>query len=401
MFILRIYQIITGYLILSVEGAFLERFINLCTRKGIPLWNIRRLSETEISVSMSIKSFRRIRDIARKSNVKISIMRKKGLPFIVYRYRARYGIVVGMIAFAMLLWGMSGFIWSIEVDGNSALSSETITSVLYDYGFKTGILKASVNLDKIQNDVLLNVRELVWISINIKGTKALVEVKERVQKPEIVPKDQPCNIIANSSGYVEYIETLSGETQVKVGDSVLKGDILVSGIIDSRTEGVRIVHSQAVVKARTVRCLTATQPFNHTEKTETGKTKSKKRLNILGFHINLYFNSSIPYDNYDIIHNRKDVTLFGLTLPLFITEERFSELTVTGRYLSLEEAEKMALADIEKQEETLKECTILSKEQKGSIIDNGYVLEVKYECLEDIAQADPIDMESISLNSNK
>lgn len=39
---LRLWNYIKGYVIIFVEGYFLEKFVNICTRRQIFLWDIKK-----------------------------------------------------------------------------------------------------------------------------------------------------------------------------------------------------------------------------------------------------------------------------------------------------------------------------------------------------------------------
>ena len=45
MFIAILLRLILGYVRVEVEGYYIERFINICQAKKIPIWNIKREKE--------------------------------------------------------------------------------------------------------------------------------------------------------------------------------------------------------------------------------------------------------------------------------------------------------------------------------------------------------------------
>lgn len=40
MLVLRLWNYLRGYVIILIEGIFLEKFINICTRRKMYLWDI-------------------------------------------------------------------------------------------------------------------------------------------------------------------------------------------------------------------------------------------------------------------------------------------------------------------------------------------------------------------------
>ena len=72
---------IIGYLKISVEGYYIERFINICKNKNITIWNLKRNKSIILMFNIRIKEFRDMCKIAKKTNSKVKILSKNGLPF--------------------------------------------------------------------------------------------------------------------------------------------------------------------------------------------------------------------------------------------------------------------------------------------------------------------------------
>lgn len=90
-----------------------------------------------------------------------------------------------------------------------------------------------LDLREIRQTVLLKLEDLSFIAINIKGSKAYVEVTEATGKPEMVDTDTPCNLIATKAGVIVRTEITQGFGLVRAGDAVEAGDMLVSGMVFS------------------------------------------------------------------------------------------------------------------------------------------------------------------------
>ena len=48
---------IKGIIKISVEGFFIERFINLCLQENVEIWDIERINEGTINVKLSFPVF--------------------------------------------------------------------------------------------------------------------------------------------------------------------------------------------------------------------------------------------------------------------------------------------------------------------------------------------------------
>ena len=115
-----------GYVNITIEGFFVERFINNCINRKIFLWAIKRKNTTLITANISIRQFKKIRTIAKKTNCKININSKKGLPIILHRYRKRKILLILLIPILLSVLTSSLYIWNIEIVGLNNIKQEEL-----------------------------------------------------------------------------------------------------------------------------------------------------------------------------------------------------------------------------------------------------------------------------------
>ena len=75
--------------------------------------------------------------------------RKVGIPFIIHRYRRRWGLAVGAIFLVLCLSLLSTRIWLIDVSGNSTVTDEEIIECVKEAGLFIGSRKAKLNPPQI------------------------------------------------------------------------------------------------------------------------------------------------------------------------------------------------------------------------------------------------------------
>ena len=80
---------ISGYLRINIEGYYIERFINICRKENIPVWNIKKEKDIRLAFNIKIKDFKKICKIAKTTKCKLKIKKKKGFPFILNK-KERY-----------------------------------------------------------------------------------------------------------------------------------------------------------------------------------------------------------------------------------------------------------------------------------------------------------------------
>lgn len=323
---------ITGYVKIKVESYFIERFINICISKNILLWNMKREKSTILYANISIKDYRRLKEVCKKTKSKINIENKKGLPFILHRYRKRKIFLALLATVVLALIITSNFIWNIEVIGNTNISKEEIIAELENQGLKPGISKTKIDANSIINKIRLNRDDIAWIGIKLEGTNAIIEIKETDKAPEIIDENDYCNIISNKTASITKMNVQNGTAAACVGDIVKEGDVLVHGYLEGKYTGMRYVHAKADIEAKV--WYSKKEKFYYSQEIEvpTGKEEKKYTLNISNLKINLFRKKS-KFENYNKTSENKKLKLFSnFYLPIQITKttnHEFEEQIVT------------------------------------------------------------------------
>ncbi|MBE6749986.1 MAG: hypothetical protein E7560_02350 [Ruminococcaceae bacterium] len=314
---LSIFRFLRGYLTVLFYGEYVERIFNFTAKNRISIWN-SRLKKEGIECEILVSGFRKLPEIIKGSGIKVHIIHKKGLPFKIERYKKRIGIVLGLIFFILFIEVMSGFVWSVEIVGNKRVETEKISYALEQIGIKEGIRASSINPKINREKLLLEVEGLAWASINVEGSKIIVNVTETKEKEK--DNSTAGNIKADSDGIIERIDVTVGNCLVKVGDTVKKGDVLVSGVMENASE-TRFVRATGEIFAKTSETLTFEEPFDKTLKTENGNKKEKCVLEIFTVKIPLFLGSEIkPYNSETEI---KNLVLLGENLPIRLYKREF------------------------------------------------------------------------------
>jgi len=159
----------------------------------------------------------------------------------------------------------------------------------------------------------------------MKGTKAFVQIHKRTAEVKPVDTKKPYNLVADFDGVVVRCEVTAGMTMVKAGDTVVNGQLLVSGIVDSKSLGFKIVHAAGKIFANTQHNYRVEVAFRQTVKKYTGREETKTSFNMLGAEIDLYFSEDTDFELYDAITVYEDVTLFDvISMPFYLKKNIFS-----------------------------------------------------------------------------
>ncbi|MBQ2739771.1 MAG: sporulation protein YqfD [Oscillibacter sp.] len=311
-----------GQVQVRVECAFPERVMNLCATHDLRFWDLCREDEHTFTCVLHRRDYRLLRRVAPRAQASVTPLRRSGAPYFFLRLRARPVLAVG--AAAVGLWLMLGtfFIWDFQVEGNETVPTETILRALERQGVGLGSFGLSLDSEDLRNRILLEIPELVWLTVNVSGCRAQVQVRERVTVPEGVDRSPPSNLVARRGGLVLEIHAFSGVKCVVPGMSVEEGQILLAGVEDTGTFGARTTAGLGEVTARTWHTLTTRVPLLAQRKVYTGE---KQALSLIfgKKRIKFFPNSSIEGRRYDKITTRKQLSFLGIPLPVSVERETF------------------------------------------------------------------------------
>ena len=324
-----------------------------------------------------------------------------GLPAVLKRYQSRLGVFVGLLLAALLVWGSGQVVWRIQIDGNEHTSDEEIIELLSQCGMEVGDRISSLHTAALENRMLIESETVSWISINIRGTVARVEVREILPTPEEEHYDA-ANLVASRSGIIQWLEDTRGNVAVQIGDVVGEGDLLVGGLYAPEGGGLRYTVAKGKVMARTERDFSVTVPRKYEKKTYTGACKIEKYLIFFKNEIKFYGNTGNLYERCDTIDTVEYFELSGACpLPVGIRTVRYMEYCEEETERTEEEMrhlvyERLSLA----MEGEVPEGALLRKSVKEIWAEEGLTLHCQGEFLENIAQIKEIEIDGTKNRKN-
>ena len=392
MFIKIFLNYIFGYLNISIEGYYIERFINICKNNKIMIWNLKRDKEINLTLNIGIKDFKRICEIAKKTRCKVKIEKKKGLPFVLHKYKKRKIFIFLLIVLVLLISLSSNFVWNVEIVEENNNILENIEQDIKEAGLETGKLKSKIDTKEIINKIRLKRQDIAWMGIEIKGTNAIVKLVKAEEKPEIIDEDEYCNVVSNKAGIITKISAATGTANVKVGDTVNVGDVLINGWMEGKYTGIRYVHAKGEIEAKVWYTKNKKIPYKATERQETGNTENKYQIKFNNFKINL-FKTLSNFQIYDTIETENKIKLFSdFYLPISINKITNKEIEEIQKTYTLEEATNLGIQELEQQieQEIENKDKIVNKNVNTYPSEDGVDIYVTYEVLENIGTNEKI-----------
>ena len=148
----NIWNSIAGYVIIDIEGAYLERLINSITKSGIEIWDISR-RRGSIRLSVSIGGFYRLRPILRQYPCRIRIVEKHGLTVALCHMGSRYVMAFGWVIALSALLIASRFMWIIDIEGCGRIEQSEIDKTLDKMGVSPGTGRGKLDTAAIAEGV--------------------------------------------------------------------------------------------------------------------------------------------------------------------------------------------------------------------------------------------------------
>ena len=165
-----------------------------------------------------------------------------------YKKRKVFLLLLCLIIFAIIL--SSNFIWNIDILEENGENLENVMEDVKNAGLNIGKFKSKIDTKEIINKIRLNRKDIAWMGIELKGTNAIVKIVKASEKPDIIAEDEYCNIVSDKDGVITKINAQNGTANVKVGDTIKKGDILINGWMEGKYTGIRYVHAKGNVEAK-------------------------------------------------------------------------------------------------------------------------------------------------------
>ena len=282
---------VRGQVWLRVTCPYPERVLNLCSARKLAFWDLEWGEAETFTCRMSRRDHRVLSRAAEKLDCTIEIVRREGAPYTLAKLRHRQALAVGIAACGTAVLIGSFFVWDIQIAGNETVPQEVILRSLEKNGVHRGCFGFALNGEDIRNHVLLELEDVVWLAVNVRGCVARVRLVLRVQ-------------------------ALGGVPQVLKGMSVTEGQLLISGVEDTGTFGTRFTAGLGSVEGRTWYTLTANVPLTGAEKRYTGREKRLRSVIFGSRRIKFFANSSIDSGQCDKITERTPVRVCGIPLPI-------------------------------------------------------------------------------------
>lgn len=398
----KFFDQISGIIKVTIKGKKQERLINMALTRGIYIWGIKKIGEN-IQFKVRSNGLEALKNIADESGHEIEVISEEGLPFLKNLVKRRLGFLTGALIFILALYFMSSFIWFVQVVGNENLKTDQIIITAAKYGVYQGAAKWNFSRSEVEEAMLRDLSSLSYVKVGIKGVKATIEVVEKVLPNKEITG--PCHIVASKDGIIEDLLVLEGQANVKKGDVVTKGDILISGVVFpeenpylvklEEEEEPYLVRARGDVKAKVWyegygECKLVSEKITSTDNKETSVFFETpwRIFNLKGNH-----NSSFELFDKSVVEKKMNTPLGSFKIIKEIKQERIKSVQEYSEKEAISIAQNKANKILEDKLSDGQKVIDTNIEILSAPSDPIIRVKVTVEVIENIAMAEPINVD--------
>ena len=355
-----------GYVRVSFRKTELKLVLDLFHKEGIVA---RFLSDESVDVPIFFwkKAKKKLED-----KVVFTEQKTGGIYALLPLMRRHIGVSISVpIALLFYLW-ISFFVFDVRIEGNEFLSKEKIAEELSVVGLYPGVRWNSLDYSEIENNLLTKAENISWVNIHRRGLVAYVTVKEKASVPQTEQKNGYANIVSEYDGVIEEITVRAGEPSVLVGQTVKKGELLISAF---DAEG-HPVYAEGEVYARVYGSFSVFIPRHDKEIIKEERVLLKKIVKIFNFSINIFKNYGNLPEEYVIIEDKRRIMLSeNKPLPITLT----SSFAIVGQTREVVRSDEELLVLAKQAHESavlsyLSSAEIVFIQTQGEFVDDGYIM---------------------------
>jgi len=258
----------------------------------------------------------------------------------------RKALVVGGLLFLVMTYLLTSYVWFIQIRGYEDVDPGEILAAANRAGLTRGIRKDDLDQEAVTKHLLQEIPRLAWASLLVRGTMVTIEVAEKAVVD--VSLQESGDMVASDGGIVLDVIPIKGSPQVASGDTVMKGQVLISGRLApyepeywaldqaGRTPYLR---ADGIVNARVWYKETGLIPMVVEVREPTGNSERLTQLIIGSFVLG---KATPSFEEYEVAVKSEYLQIRGWNLPLGRQEQVFNEIRVNRYELDYEDAKRIA-----------------------------------------------------------
>lgn len=359
-------------------------------KAGIDLWDVGEIEGLAVRVTLGRNYFLLLKNLCQVDGASVKVIRSAGILRLLKRIVRRPVLVFGCLLIVVLSLYLPTKVLFVEVEGSGAVPVDKILHRAELCGIRLGADRSEIRSERVKNALLESMPELQWVGVNTHGCRAVISVRQRTQVQQEKSQQGISSLVALRDGVIREMTVLQGSGVCKVGQSVTKGQVLISGYTDLGI-CLRGTHAQGEIFAETQRSVGVITPSETLRRTVITRQEKKYSLIFGKFRINFFKGSGISDATCDKMYAYHYMTLpggFQLPVALAVEESRWydAELETTDKADATERLSDCAAEYLRQQ---MIAGRIVQRYEIVTALDGAYYQVGKYACYEMIGASRP------------
>lgn len=297
---------------LIIEGVNIAVLLNEFNKQNIEIIKATKIDTTKTQLYFKNKYLSRIVAILKQKCYNI-VQEKHSTEYnFVNNILTRWGLLVGCFLGIILCVISTFFVWNVNIQNDSSKLYNSICKVLKQNGLGKGAFLPAYDCNKAEMVLLENFENLSLVSVSLRGGTLIVDYTLKTSESELENDFDAKNIVAKQDGIVANIVVSSGTPQVKIGDVVTKGQVLIAGYkLDAEGNKVDCV-AGGLVTAYVFKSATTQFPLTKLEYVRTDNFVVSNRL-YLG---DTLISENISTHNFEHYEEESSISYISNIIPL-------------------------------------------------------------------------------------
>ena len=338
------WQFCHGYVILQIEGVYPERLVSLLEAQTVPLWDVHRPRPGALVCTLPARDFPRLRSLNRRCRCRVHILKKGGWRFRLRRLWHRRVLVLGMAVLLLVTHWASRRVWFVEVQGCERMDEAVLLEALREQGICQGRNLKKLPLSDLADFVAARYEELAFVELHVDGVFLRIRAREALAEGERLDQNVPCDLVSTREGVITKVSAYGGRAQVKVGDRVKKGQLLIAGRVTARDGSMTYTtHAYGEVLAAVLYKAQVEAPKTQVEWAETGEESPCAALYLGKWKL---LERACPFEDGTLAEETRELSLSPW--PIRVCRGTWREKVKAERTLTEAERKEAALFEAER-----------------------------------------------------
>lgn len=348
-----------------------EKKLNLLSSKA-KLYNIDRVDKSVCSFEVDDENFKLVKKFLQENDMEILEMQGRGIRKYLRLLISNWGILVAGIILTIVYAVQYNIVWKIEIDGTEVLSQNEITSFVNQN--ISSRFKASIDTKELEVKLKDNFERISAVSVAIVGQTLAINISEAYIPEELEGNFKP--IVSQYNGIITKIDLVQGTLNVKVGQIVRVGDILVEPYIIDTDGEKREVKPEAKIESD-IWLIGESKHNDYSRRVErTGEKVEFSEVYLFGLKV--YSNvKENHFEHYDMETSNGDLSK-NMILPLKIKRYTYFETTEIIENKKFEEVSEQKIDEAKQNALIYLQESEIIKDENHTIKSAGGVTIVTY-----------------------